>query len=249
MIEIGHIDLNVCEHCTHKCVACSHASPILAPWSMPLEMIERDLTALKPFLRVGNVQVLGGEPLLHRDIVEVLRLVKRVRIDRRSTVITNGSLLPRMTDEFWRELEYLQISVYPKLDRACVALAEAKSREYGFALGTTEFHDFYRQLKAVPDDGAASFRDCRWRKECFTVHRGHFYLCAQSAFFPKAILHQPAETDGLPLEGLTEEKLAAFMARTEPFAACTVCRANTMLSDPWREAKRSEWIKESTTND
>lgn len=248
MIEIGHIDLNVVEHCNFSCCACSHASPLHKPWSMPLEMIERDLTALKPILKCHSVQVLGGEPLLHPQIVEVLRLVKRVGLGRQMTVITNGALLPKMSDEFWRELDYLQISVYPKLSKEIVPFVHERKKQLGlkFGIGVTEFEVFYRQLKSEPDDGRESFKDCHWKRECLTVHRGHFHLCAQSTFFPKALMNLPAHTDGLPLEGITEEKLRAFMDRTEPFAACRICRANTMLSDPWREVKRSEWIKEST---
>ncbi len=246
MIAIGHLDLNVVEHCNFSCCACSHASPIHKPWSMPLEMMERDLRALKPFLSCGSVQILGGEPLLHPQIVEAIRLVKSIRLDRMTSVITNGSLLPRMKEEFWRELEHLQISIYPTLEPGCVTLAEAKSRAYGFPLNTTVFDAFYRQLKAEPDDGVDSFRGCHWKTQCYTVHRGHFYLCSQSAFYPRMIMHLPAETDGLPLEGITEEKLRAFMGRTEPFRACTICRAHTMETDPWREVERKRWVEKSS---
>jgi len=245
VIELPHLDCNVCENCDKQCTGCSHASPILPPWSMPLEMIERDLLALKPFVTVGHLQILGGEPLLHKEIVGILRLVKRIRIDVCTTVITNGNLLPRMTEDFWRELEYLQISIYPTLDPKIPWLAECKSREYGFGLGTTVFDSFYREIKAVPDDGVESFRNCGWRHDCYTVHRGHFYLCSQSCFFPKAIQGLPPEIDGLPLEGLTEEKLGNFMNRTEPFNACRVCCAPLKQRVPWRESKRREWSKDS----
>lgn len=245
MIAVAHIDLGVQENCQFKCSGCSHASPTFSPWSMPLAMIERDLFALKPFFEIGSTQILGGEPLLHPQIVDVLRLVKLVRADRECTVITNGALLPKMPDDFWRELEILQISLYPgKPDHR--ALVEEKQKQFGFAWHCTQFDSFYRQLKSVPDDGVEAFRNCRWKSDCLTVHRGHLYLCSQSAFFPKA-LGLP-NTDGLPLEGLTEEKLRTFLYRTEPLKTCKNCLAHSMQTEPWKEAKRSEWLKESTTN-
>jgi len=246
MIFVPHIDLNVTEHCNLSCRSCSHASPVMKPWAMPLDMIERDLLALKPFLRTRSIQILGGEPLLHPLIVGVLQLVKRLRIDQGTSVITNGRLLPRMTEEFWRELEYLQISVYPGLPEDVLQLAEEKRQEFRFGLGVTKFDAFYNQIKAEPDDGVKAFTDCRWKTDCQTVHRGHFYLCSQSCFFPKALMGLPAETDGLPLAGITEEKLAAFLTRTEPLKACGVCCAHTMQTEPWREVKRGDWRKEST---
>jgi cyclic pyranopterin phosphate synthase len=245
MIEIGHLDLNIVEHCTHRCVSCSHASPILPKWNMPLEMIERDLLALKPFLKVAHLQLVGGEPTLHPEIVSILELTKSIRIDRCTSVITNGSLLDRMPEEFWQNVEYLQISIYP--GKTChVELAREKSKQYNFGLGESHFDQFHRQIKPVPDDGEASFRNCHWKHDCFTVHRGYFHLCPQSTFFPKALMYLPASIDGLPLDGIDEQTLDAFMHRSQPFNACRICRANEMKPAPWQEAARAEWIQTST---
>lgn len=245
MIQLGHCDIGICEHCTHRCVSCSHLSPLMSKWNMPLDMLERDMMALKPFVEFHTVQLVGGEPTLHPEIVEALRIAKRVRLGRTVSVITNGFLLDRMKEEFWQELEYLQISIYP--GKEChVELAVEKSRQYGFGVGERKFDEFYKQFKPVPDDGAESFRLCHWRKDCFTIHRGHFHLCPQSTFFPKTLLALPESIDGLPLEGVTEEKLTAFMERTTPFEACRICCANEIQSAPWAEAKRDVWMKEST---
>ena len=245
MIEISHLDLNCVTHCNFRCTSCSHASPLAPPWSMPLEMIEHDLTVLKSVLHPRSINIVGGEPTLHKEIVEVLRVVKRIRIGDVVTVITNGSLLHRMPDAFWNELEYLNLSIYPTLDMDNVRVAEEKSKEFGFGMASHVFTEFYNQLKETPDDGIGSFKDCHWKTNCFTVHRGFFYLCSQSAFFPNAVLNLPRETDGLTLEGITEEKLQAFMDRKEPFESCKMCRANEMKASPWRESARKEWVQDS----
>lgn len=241
MINLGHLDLNVVEHCNFSCVNCSHASPQAAPWFMPLDMIERDLLALKPFVNFRNLQLVGGEPLLHKELAEIMRLSKHIRIDSTLIVITNGSLLPRMPEEFFKELEYLQISVYPTLDRGIIQLAEDKAKQYGFGLGIREFTEFHRQFRKEPNDGQ-HFATCHWKSDCYTVHRGHFYLCPQSAFFPKNFMAAQDEIDGLQLTDLTEEKLKAFLNRAEPLHACKMCCANEMRPAPWREAKRKEWL-------
>lgn len=248
MIRLGHCDWNLVLHCNFSCQNCSHLSPLMKPWSMSVEEIERDLMALKSFLTLAHWNLVGGETLLAKNIVEVMRLLKRVRMDDSTVVITNGSLLPRMSEDFWKELEYLSISVYPKLDPKCIELAEAKSKEYGFGLGKTIVTDFHRQFKPIPDDGVKSFETCHWRKgHCDTIHCGHFFRCAQSTFFPHTLQGLPEHIDGLPLEGITEEKFQAFLDRTEPFNACRICMANEMRSKPWAEAKnRGEWLKEST---
>jgi len=245
MISLGHLDLNVVENCNFRCTSCSHVSPLNSPWSMPLDMIERDLSALKPFVQFQAINVLGGEPLLHKEIVEVLRLVKRIGVHvRHMVVITNGSLLVRMPEDFWNELDYLQISIYAKLDLANVELAKRKSDQYQFGLGTTVFTHFHKQFRTIPNDGS-HFMSCHWRTNCHTVHRGHFALCPQSLFFPRAE-NEDRFGDCLPLEGLTEYKLNRFLNRTEPMKTCQRCCANEMKPEPWRESSKANWLKDST---
>ncbi len=244
MIKLGHCDINCVEHCNMACVNCSHASPVASPWQMPLEMIERDLTALKPIVNFHNINLVGGETLLHKEIVEVMRLVKRIRIDVSTTVITNGTLLPRMAEEFWQELECLSISIYPTLKPECLALARSKQAQYGFGLGERVFTEFHRQFRKEPNDGS-HFSTCHWKSDCYTVHEGYFFLCPQSVFFNKRFLNEAAHIDGLPIEGLTEAKLHAFIHRTEPLNACRICMANEMKPAPWREAPRREWLEVS----
>lgn len=245
MIEIVHLDANLTMHCNFSCTACSHVSPLHKPWFMALEDFERDLLALKPILKVRNLNLVGGEPLLHPRLLDFMRLAKSIRIDEQTHVITNGSLLPRMPEEFWQELEFLKISIYAKLSNEVVDLARAKGKQYGFGIEATEFKDFYLQLTA-PTDGRQSFENCPWKTDCYTVHKGHFTLCPQSTFFPKTLMSLPEHIDGLPLEGITEEKLRAFMNRTEPFSSCTICTGSRAHSIPWRESARDKWIAEAT---
>lgn len=245
MIEIVHLDANVVSHCNFSCTACSHVSPLHKPWFMALEDFERDLMALKPILKVRNLNLVGGEPTLHPRLVDFMRAAKRIRLDEQTHVITNGSLLPRMSDEFWRELEFLKISIYAKLSNEIVELARAKSKEYGFGIEATEFKDFYLQLTS-PTDGRQSFEHCPWKADCFTVHNGYFTLCPQSTFFPKTLMGLPEHTDGLALEGITEETLRAFMGRTEPLKSCSICTGSREKSIPWKESDRKNWIAEST---
>ncbi len=241
MRGVAHIDLNITEHCNFSCLNCSHFSPLHKPWFMSLDQIERDLTTLKTVLKTTTLNIVGGEPTLHPKLLEIMRLVKRIRIDEQTHLITNGSLLPRMGDDFWSELEFLKVSIYPKLDSAIPELVRAKSEQFGFGHEMTEFNEFFRQLKDVPDDGVESFNKCHWKSDCYTVHRGFFYLCPQSAFWPG----KETGVDGISLDGITAESLDAFMDRKEPLEACRNCAAANMDKNRWRESKRDVWLNES----
>jgi len=244
LINIEHIDVNVVRHCNLKCVSCSHASPYATPWSMTLEMIERDLNILKPILHPHSVAIVGGEPTIHKQIVDIMRLVKRIRMDDKCMVVTNGKILHKMPEDFWKELEIIRLSVYGNISPETKPLIEKKREQYGFEYDAYDFPEFFQQFDVVPD--GSSFHDCPWKTDCYTVHDGKFFLCPQSAFFKEVVPDLAGTDDGLSLDGITEEKLMAFMERKEPLNACRNCRAYGNPK-PWRESKsKTDWMEAST---
>lgn len=244
MITLGHCDLNIATHCNNRCVACSHASAFMDRWFMSPEVLARDLAMVKPFLQFRRLQIVGGEPTLHKGVVEMINVAKESGVGESVSVITNGRLLTRMKDEFWQAIDLLQLSAYPTLPEATVEYAKQKCAEFGKPCYVSYFTEFIYQFRKVPSDGS-NFSHCHWKHEnCFTIHDGHFALCPQSLFFPKEFMGLGQFVDCLPLAGATEETLQAFIDRKEPFNACRICAANQMRVGPWRETKtRDEWIE------
>lgn len=247
MITLPHLDVNVTTVCNFRCVSCSHASPFSDPYWMEVETMVRDLKSLREVVHFEQVCLVGGEPTLHADLGVMMDEALLSGIADKLCVVTNGSRLKTLTDSFYGRMQgqVLRLSIYGRLDADVLPFAQAKAEEFGFDLQAWPYDRFYKQLKSVPDDGAESFKSCEWRSDCYTVHEGHFYLCPQSAFFPKRFMNSDVN-DGLSLEGITEEKLNAYLNRTEPFEACKICCAGSKISAPWREANKSEWKLAST---
>jgi len=248
VITLGHLDLNICTHCNNRCVACSHASPFTKAYHMKASTLERDLAAIKPFMFFHRLQLVGGEPLLHPNITDMLYAARLSGVGREVMIITNGKLLPKMSDVFWGLVQLLQISVYPGLDPAILPFAQEQGKKWGFPVYHTVFTDFYLQFSKEPTDGQESFKNCIWKTDCYTLHEGRFFLCPQSAFFPHQFQRLEAGIDGLPVgEGLTEGILADFLQRTSPFNACKICCGGHGQTVPWQEPKtKEEWLKLST---
>lgn len=242
MIHIGHIDINVVLHCVNRCVGCSHASPYSTPWFMPLETIRDDLECLKKVARPQTINIVGGEPLLHQEIVGILNTIHSIGASTDTCLITNGKLLSQMPETFWSSLKQLVVSQYPDLDRAYLDLAESKALHYGFGYGVREFHEFFAQFES--NDGS-NFHDCPWRKDCYTVHCGKLYLCPQSAFFPSRFMGLAESPDGISIHGASEGEIADFIARTTPLSTCTICGAYKRKI-PWRQAHSEEDWKEGS---
>ena len=83
------MDINVVLHCNQRCISCSHASPFTKPWTMTPEMLARDLAALKGVAHFRVLQMVGGEPTLHKDFFQITGAAKLNGLE--VGLITNGS--------------------------------------------------------------------------------------------------------------------------------------------------------------
>lgn len=241
MIHLPHCDLSASLGCQKRCVDCSHMSPALKPWFLTPERLAKDLASVKDIVHFKTLQMVGGEPTLNKRLVECIHVARASGVGDAVSVITNGELLPRLADDFWQAIDYLQLSIYPTLDAGVIDYAKAKCAEFSKPFYSTVFTEFHQQFRSPPNDGA-HFSTCHWKSDCYQIHDGHFALCPQSLFMPKTFMGFGDFVDALPLEGLTADKFTAFLDRTTPLNACRICMANEMKPKPWAEAEgRAEW--------
>jgi len=109
-------EVNVVHQCNLSCRGCSHLSPAVPKAFVDPEIVYRDLSRLAAYYLAGNVRLVGGEPLLHRDLLQVIAAVRASGITECIRILTNGILLPRMPDAFWESVDEVQVS----LDRKSV---------------------------------------------------------------------------------------------------------------------------------
>lgn len=118
--KIDYLEFWATRHCNLNCRGCSSCSPISEPWFLREEMLVRDLRRLSDLgLEVGRFNVLGGEPLLHPKLWELLECVKRFFPEADLGVITNGLLIPDLDDGFGafcreRDVEFC-VTLFPVL--------------------------------------------------------------------------------------------------------------------------------------
>ena len=107
------VEYNLTEHCNLSCYACDHASPLLPTKFTTVEAFSRDLEALAGVFHSEQLRIVGGEPLLHPQLLEFLTEARRIGIADAIVLITNGVLLPEMPAELWELIDQLWVSVYP----------------------------------------------------------------------------------------------------------------------------------------
>lgn len=248
MIEQPAIEINVTRHCTNRCVQCNHGSAYVQSYYMKPETLERDLAGVAPFLHADFICLQGGEPLLHPQIIELLDVCAGSRVSRTVGVLSNGQLVRTMPESFWAKLGQVhgefRMSCYPNLAEDKIQFAVEKSRQHGFRIRPQIISSF---LKIFTDqkDPAGAYRNCPWNR-CLTVHEGWFYLCPLSAFFPAQYMNLPANVDGIPIAGLTEQRLAGFLAKADPLQTCSICTGARAERIDWREIHSDkEWMMDA----
>lgn len=245
----------VCTACELRCVGCTNGMGIVPMEVWPAAEVIRDAENAARVMHAGVVCLLGGEPTSHPRLVDIMGMVRRARLGDRIQVLTNGMRLHRMPDQFWAELDWLKVSVYPgKTQPENVALAERMAALHGFQL---DFYDVEADpFRAVLTDrlrtraeAQSVYDGCWYRTYTRKIERGYFYRCCTSPSISQTILGLGPDADGIALDRLTEEGLREFLSRPEPAKSCSRCYGNLgPRIEQWSEerAGHDEWIAAST---
>jgi organic radical activating enzyme len=244
------IEYNLTDHCNYGCDECSHFSPYLTRKESSLEGFKKDLEALAQVIRVFRFRFVGGEPLLHRDILGHIAAVRESGIAGEVQICTNGALLDRVPEAVFAAIDSLSISWYPdpRCDQAKVDRAVSICERVGTRVGVHKIDTFRQMQVGRPLTDRALVQEVydschiahRWY--CQTFYEGRFYLCSRpiftNAYLAKLGVEAPdfRELDGIPLhEPDLKGRLLALLRSHKPLAACEYCLGTVGRRQPWRQ--------------
>jgi len=231
------LEYSVAYHCNLRCANCSHLSPFVTKKFPSLESFISDLGALAEVVHARVFRLLGGEPLLNPEINSFVAAAKRSGIADRVMVTTNGLLLHRMDDTFWRSIDLVLVTVYPgiSLERQ-LDEASDKAAKFDTELWLFPMNHFRTTIVTEPHPNdwltSAIFMTCRDAQifQCNMIHEGYLYKCAVPPFLPDYLArlgkdgYEPRQ-DGFPIHGTRDSLrgLADFLMSTETPEACRYC--------------------------
>ena len=252
-IQTRALEYSVAYHCNLTCAACSHMSPHQPKHLSSLESFAADVKRLSEALHAKDIRLLGGEPLLHPEIVGFLKAARRSGIADTVMVTTNGLLLSSMKDEFWENVDFIWVSLYEGASPPPKALEKikAKAKESHTRLDLDYTTHFRTTLVTEPHpDGWMTdmiFKTCRSAHlfHCHMIHEGRIYKCSCPAFLPEflARMGKPGHSflgDGFDIHHCANlfEELKEFLFTPKTLKACNHClgyvgqwREHRMLSE------------------
>jgi GTP 3',8-cyclase len=247
MIYLPSLETNITYYCQNKCVSCNHMIPLIdKPYHVDPGVIERDIYAVKEICRSDEFSIIGGEPTLHPEIVEIIRMIKRSEIAKTVLTYTNGQAMKHLPDAFYQEIDILFVDPY-KIGEEEKKYISNKCAEFDLPLHwhSTNFRQQFFRNKHSKEHADGLFNSCWYRFNRSVIDEGYFYRCCTSPFIPKYLLGQAKEADAIQIKGLTEEKLRAYLNPAQAPEICYVCAGHMGDLVGWRETTRDKWLDES----
>lgn len=116
--RLSEFQVHLNDNCNLNCKGCGHFCPIVTESHfLDAEKYDRDLCQMnQKFWGVGKIYLLGGEPLLHPQAAEFAAITRKRFPDADIRLYTNGLLLPKQNDEFWKIIKEnfirIELSLY-----------------------------------------------------------------------------------------------------------------------------------------
>ena len=254
-LQTSLCEVNVVHHCNMSCRSCSHLSDRVGKYFVDPDQVLNDFSILAEYCRPQHVRLCGGEPLLHPHLLDVIDAVRDSGISECIRVVTNGTLLHRMPDQFWQKVDQVHISIYPacgvtsqkirtfrqlaRKHRTALEIRYVKRFRESFSeRGTTE-SDLLKRIYSTCQIAHS------WR--CQAIFEGYLYRCSPSIMIPRLLHDQTktaAESDGLKLTQSDTfiDDLKRFLLRKEPLNACRYCLGTAgkrfaLTQEPYRESR------------
>ena len=258
---LENFSVHLVEHCNLKCKGCNHYSPLAEDEFLDLTTFANDFERIAYLTdsNVGNIYLLGGEPLLHPELLEFIRIARDFFPNTKLNLLTNGILLLDESEEFWHALGKndvtLCITRYPiHLDHSEI---EATVANYNLVMeywwhnpDGIEFKSWIFPLDlSGKQDPVNSFLMCRDANKCIFLRDGKLFTCV----IPPNIHHfnkyfnqslEVCQRDYIDIYQAEDiDDILKFLSKPIPF--CRYCDVNGRKYDlEWQTSKKEieEWI-------
>lgn len=231
------VECLIVEHCNLACVGCDHASDLLPERFVSAATVQADLEALSTVAHFRELRILGGEPLLHPELVTILEIARQSGVADELVLITNGTRLRTASPEVWDKTDGVWISQYPGVRVPSLPEIQEIADRHDVWLwmkDTPQFVQLYRTAQRSNSRLTEFiYRRCLLTHvlSCHVVYEGRYYKCPPSVFMRRRatlLRRDPqglAEEDSISLHGddALLDTLQRFVSSQTPLDACSFC--------------------------
>ena len=234
-LSLISLDVVLTEKCTLKCVDCSN---LMQYYKNP-EDSEHELLvqSLKLFMStidyVHELRLIGGEPLMYRNIDEIISLLLGYQNFGKVLIFTNGTIVPRanVLDLCTDQRVHFYISNYGNalsrnVDKLVAALSKSKISYLNERITTWQDCAIIGKQERSPDETFEVFSNC-CVKDTLTLLHGKIFGCPFSAHADRLGAIPEFSDDFIDLKSVQgktlKEELARLTSGNKNLGACEYC--------------------------
>ena len=261
-MDFNYFEIHLVDHCNLNCQSCDNFSPLADEIYVNKLKFNRDLRRLSILAKdkIKNVRMLGGEPLLHPEVSDFLKISRNYFPEANVRLTTNGIKLSKMPENFWRTCNetraIIEITYYP----ININKEEIKRLAKEYAVVVVPFDKTDKIIKTsyrnpVKEEKSGNpdkkYKKCYQRGRCVSLKDGKIYpctcipnICHFNKYFNKNL--EVTEEDYIDIYKVKDIKeIEKFLDNAPPF--CGYCDVMGRTSGkPWGTSKKDikEWFNE-----
>ncbi len=248
---IPKIDVDIIENCTMSCMECTKLTPAFKETKYDKEVdpisLFNDMVNLSKAVHIDRILLVGGEPMLHSNILGCIKAIQDSNVCDGISILTNGTLFNRFTDEIIDSLVSVIVSVYPnKVLPETINDFENRLKKRGKRLEKWKIKTFY-PIFSKNDILDVNINNCFEVNKCYLYYNGYFYNCTSARSINK-LMGNPENSDGVSLrENFNIAIVKDFILNKKQNMACKncyICKNKDRSSKvEWEECTKEEWYK------
>jgi MoaA/NifB/PqqE/SkfB family radical SAM enzyme len=249
-------EVHLADHCNLNCSCCSHFSPIAEECFLNVDDYKKDCEQIARITKkyVYRIHLMGGEPLLHKNIVEIIEITRSNFEKSTIAIVTNGILLDKMDAKFWNACKQYNAMIFLTLYPVNLNMKKIyeQALQYGVAIGNFGTGYKMKFRKDTLDEKGIQNKKHSYRKckaLCPQLYKGKFYMCQKPAYVKYINKYFSSEFVVSPEDYIdiyqtnTIKTLWKYLRKPIPF--CRYCNKDaTDRNITWCKSKKeiSEWI-------
>ena len=234
-LKVNSIDLVLTEKCSLKCKDCSN---LMQYYEKPIDNdLDVILKSFDNFIQSVDycyeVRMIGGEPLIYKNIDKVLEKVLSYRNVGNIVIYTNGTIVPKgdKIKVFKNDKVYFRISDYGAASRNVskleIALKENSIHYITERVTTWQDCAVIKKFDRTESLTKEIFGNC-CVNETLTLLHGKLYLCPYSAHIENLKVFNPKEIESIDLHNISSNselktEIRKLYFDKEYLQACTFC--------------------------
>lgn len=252
-------EIALAEHCNLNCAGCDHFSPLAEQAFADFEETERDFDRLSSLFHghAKEIRLLGGEPLLHPELIKFIKMARVKFPDADIVIITNGIRLLNQQDEFWIACKDNNIIISPTKYPIPIDFEAIEKHAAKYGVRYQYYGDSAKFVKELylpkldiegMQNGIKNFLLCTRANRCVYLQHGRMYTCSLAPtaqhfnkYFGKNLKENTYDSIDI-YKANSSQEVMEFLAKPIPF--CRYCMVEeTRYGLRWCQSKRviQEW--------